>query len=188
MEKLIKEIYKEVEKRCMLPSNYYGIGAWDHHIKLVYEIVINIHRKYGADYETVVLAALLHDVASITNKDYTKNHHIIGAKMAEDLLKGSSLKKEKLELIKQCILNHRGSVLNIKKSPEEVCVADADAMAHFYSIPALLRMVYVEKGMTIDEGVTFVWNKFERSYNKLSPLGKEEIIPHYEASKILLKR
>ena len=42
MKKIIKEIYKEVEKRCMAKTNAYGIGAWDHHIKLVYEIAINI--------------------------------------------------------------------------------------------------------------------------------------------------
>ena len=36
MEEVIKEIYDEVKNRCMSPTNAYGIGAWDHHIKLVY--------------------------------------------------------------------------------------------------------------------------------------------------------
>ena len=61
-------------------------------------------------------------------------------------------------------------------------------MAHFYSVPSLLRMVYVEKGMSIDDGAEFVYNKLERSYNKLSNRGKEIITPHYESAKILLKK
>lgn len=61
-------------------------------------------------------------------------------------------------------------------------------MAHFYSVPSLLRMVYVERNMSIDEGAEFVANKLERSYKKLTPQGKALIEPHYEASKILLKK
>ncbi len=87
-------IYNEVKRRCLLPTNAYGIGAWDHHIKLVYEIAIAKCQDYNAHRDIVVLAALLHDIASVTNKEYTKEHHIIGAKIAEELLKDyDSIKK-----------------------------------------------------------------------------------------------
>ena len=186
MKEVINEIYNEVKKRCMLPSNAYGIGAWDHHIELVYKIAIDICGEYGADYEIVALASLLHDIASVTNKDFTENHHIIGAEIAEKLLNQYELDFDKIELIKKCILNHRGSVLKDKTTPEEVCVADSDAMAHFFSVPSLLRMVYVEKGLSIDDGADFVLKKLMRSYNKLSNKGKQIITPQYEAAKILL--
>ncbi len=189
MKEIISEIYNEVKNRCMLETNSYGIGAWDHHIELVYKIAINICNSYGADYDIVALAALLHDIASVTNKDYTENHHIIGAQIAEELLKKyDNLPKDKLNLIKKCILNHRGSKLTEKTTPEEICVADADAMAHFFSIPSLLRMVYVEKKMQIDEGAKFVYDKLERSYNKLSTRGKGIIKPQYEAAKVILSQ
>lgn len=187
MENVIEKIYDEVKSICMKPTNAYGIGAWDHHIELVYKIATKMCNDYNADYEIVALAALLHDIASVTNKDFTENHHIIGAEIAQELLNKYSLEEEKIELIKLCILNHRGSVLMDKTTPEEVCIADADAMAHFYSIPSLLRMVYVEKKMSIDEGVAFVLKKLERSYNKLSEKGKKIIKPQYEAAKLLLK-
>ena len=187
MEEIITDIYDEVKRRCMLNSNAYGIGAWDHHIEVVYKLAIKICDEYGADHDIVSLAALLHDVASVTNKEYTEEHHVIGAKIAGELLsKYDKLTEEKIELIKKCILNHRGSKIAKKITPEEICVADADAMAHFYSVPSLLRMVYVEKGMEIDEGVDFVYKKLERSYNKLSEKGKKIIKPQYEAAKILL--
>lgn len=186
MEEVIKEIYEEVKRRCMLPSNAYGIGAWDHHIELVYKLALDTYQEYKADKTIVALAALLHDIASVTNKDYTENHHIIGADIAEQLLQQYNLSYFQIKQITDCILNHRGSVLKDKLSPEEICIADCDAMAHFYSIPSLLRMVYVEKELSIDEGVDFVYNKLERSYNKLSENGKKLVTPQREAAKLLL--
>ena len=188
MDKIIKEIYDEVKNRCLLPSNAYGIGAWEHHIELVYKIAIDICDLYKADYNVVALSSLLHDIASVTNKEYTEEHHVIGAEIAEELLSKYDLTSDFIERVKKCILNHRGSKLVDKTTPEEVCIADADAMAHFYSVPSLLRMVYVEKGLSIDEGSEFVYNKLERSYNKLSENGKKIINQYYEAAKLLLKK
>lgn len=181
------KIYGEVKKRCLSSNNAYGIGAWDHHIKLVYELAKDNAKNYGADKEIVALAALLHDIASVTNKDYTEEHHIIGAKIAEELLIEESYPRDKIELIQKCIFNHRGSKLMHKNTPEEICIADADAMAHFYSIPSLLSMVYKEKQLSIDEGKEFVKNKLNRSYNKLSSKGKTLVEQQYEAAKLLLK-
>lgn len=59
-------------------------------------------------------------------------------------------------------------------------------MAHFYSVPSLLSMVYAEKKLSIDDGAQFVLNKLERSYNKLSEKGKSLVSSQYEAAKILL--
>lgn len=188
MQQIINEIYDEVKHRCMLPSNAYGIGAWDHHIELVYKIALKNCDEYGANKDIVALASLLHDIASVTNKDYVDNHHIIGSEMAKNILKKYDLSDDILIQVQSCILNHRGSVVKEKRTKEEICVADADAMAHFNSIPSLLRMVYVEKHMSIDEGVEFVSNKLARSYNKLSEKGKEIIKPNYEASKKILIR
>ena len=187
MEEVIKNIYKEVERRCNAKTNAYGIGAWDHHIKLVYEIAVANCKEYEADYEIVALSALLHDIASVTNKDYEKNHHILGGDIAEELLKKHKVEMVKIEHIKKCILNHRGSKLNKKTTNEEVCVADADAMAHFFSIPSLLKMAYVNRNMDIDEGTLFVLNKLERSYKKLSYKGKKIVDDKYNAAKIILE-
>ena len=117
MKRIEKTIYEEVKKRCELPTNTYGIGAWDHHIKVVYELAKRYASDYGANLEIVSLAALLHDIASVTNVEFTEEHHIIGATIAEDLLKKEEYPIDKIELIKKCILNHRGSKLKEKTSP-----------------------------------------------------------------------
>ena len=182
-----EKMYNEVKGRCEKPSNAYGIGAWDHHIKVVYELAKKNANGYGADLEIVSIAALLHDIASVTDISYTEEHHVIGAEIAENLLKEENYPAEKIELIKKCILNHRGSRLVDKTTPEEVCIADSDAMAHFYSIPSLLSMVYKEKGLSIDEGSKFVSDKLERSYNKMSEKGKKLVSEQYNSIKNILK-
>lgn len=180
-------IYNEVKNRCELPTNAYGIGAWDHHIKVVYELAKKYASEYGASVEIVALAALLHDVASVTDVNYTEEHHIIGAQIAEELLLKEKCPEDKIVLIKRCILNHRGSRLVEKTTPEEICIADSDAMAHFYSIPSLLSMVYREKNLSIDEGSKFVMNKLDRSYNKMSEKGKMLVKKQYDSAKDVLR-
>lgn len=182
-----EKMYNEVKNRCEQPTNAYGIGAWDHHIKIVYELAKKNASEYGADLEIVSIAALLHDIASVTDISYTEEHHVIGAEIAEKLLKEENYPTEKIELIKKCILNHRGSRLVDKTTPEEICIADSDAMAHFYSIPSLLSMVYKEKGLSIDEGSKFVMDKLDRSYNKMSDKGKDLVKVQYESAKNILK-
>ena len=182
-----EKMYNEVKNRCEQPTNAYGIGAWDHHIKIVYELAKKYAVEYGADLEIVAIAALLHDIASVTDVKFTEEHHIIGADIAEQLLLTENYPNERIYLIKKCILNHRGSRLVDKTTPEEICIADSDAMAHFYSIPSLLSMVYKEKEMSIDEGSKYVMAKLDRSYNKMSDKGKVLVKVQYESAKNILK-
>ena len=182
-----EKMYNEVKNRCEQPTNTYGIVAWDHHIKIVYELAKKYANEYGADLEIVAIAALLHDIASVTDVKFTAEHHIIGADIAEKLLLAENYPIERIDLIKKCILNHRGSRLVDKTTPEEICIADSDAMAHFYSIPSLLSMVYREKGMSIDDGSKFVMDKLDRSYNKMSDKGKVLVNAQYEAAQKILK-
>lgn len=181
------KIYSLVEDRCNQDTNSYGIGAWNHHIKIVYELAKKYAKEYEADPEIVAIAALLHDIASVTNVEFTEEHHIIGAEIAEEILIKENYPKERIELIKKCILNHRGSRLADKNTNEEVCIADADAMAHFYSIPSLFSMVYREKKLSIDEGSKFIMSKLDRSYNKMSEKGKVLVKAQYDSAKSILR-
>lgn len=69
--------------------------------------------------------------------------------------------------------NHRGSVSLTKNTPEELCVADADAISHFDSVPSLLYLAYVQKKLGIEDGREFVKDKLRRSFQKLSIRGKK---------------
>ncbi|MDE5860107.1 MAG: HD domain-containing protein [Oscillospiraceae bacterium] len=168
---IINYLEKEIKSRCESKNNFFGEGIF-YHIKAVAENAAYLADKYGADMEIVVIAAWLHDIASITDYSLYEDHHIHGAEMAEEILNGFEYDKDKIKAVKKCILNHRGSKPAEKQSAEEMCVADADAVSHFDSVPSLFYLAYVKRGLGIHDGIDFVKSKLERSYEKLSEQSK----------------
>lgn len=100
--------------------------------------------------------------------------------MAYSILKEYRYDSKKIRMVQECIKNHRGSVKADKNSLEELCVADADAISHFDSVPGLLYLAYVQKGMGIEAGKEFVKNKLARSFQKLSAESKRHYQNKYE--------
>lgn len=164
---ILKYLEYEIYQRCKKETNKFGMGCYYHIVAVVKNAEL-LADKYGADKEIVMIAAWLHDIASVTDYSLYELHHIHGAEMAFNILSEYGYDDLKIPLIQACIRNHRGSVTLEKNSIEEVCVADADAISHFDSIPSLLYLAYVQKGMGIEEGQRFVKDKLTRSFQKLS--------------------
>lgn len=182
---IINYLKDEIKKRAENEKNKFGFGVF-YHIEAVVKNAEILAEKYKADKEVCIIAAWLHDIASITDYKLYEDHHIHGAKMADEILTDFKYDDEKKKLIKLCILNHRGSIDNKRLSKEEQIIADADAISHFDNIPNLLYLAYKEKNMGIEEGKEFVKNKLERSYKKLSDESKIFYKEKYEnAMKVL---
>ena len=139
---IIEYLQKEIKRKCELPSNFFGMGCFYHIIAVVDNAVI-LAKQFGADEEVVIIAAWLHDVASITDYNLYEEHHIHGAKMAKEILEKFDYDKEKTAQVQSCVLNHRGSISGERLSLEEMCVADADAISHFDNVPSLLYLAYI---------------------------------------------
>lgn len=169
---IIDSIKDDIKRRCESESNFFGIGGY-YHIKAVVKNAIILAQTYDADIEIVTIGAWLHDIASITDYKFYEEHHIHGARIAEDILSKFDYPKDKIEKVQKCILNHRGSKLIEKGSREEICVADADAISHFDNLPSLFYLAYTIRKYSISEGIDFVKHKLIRSYNKLSEESKE---------------
>lgn len=169
---ILEYLRDEVYARCSKPENRFGMGCF-YHIEAVVKNGELLAERYGADREIVMIAAWLHDIASVTDYALYEDHHIHGAEIAREILIRFSYEESKLALVQDCIRNHRGSVSGEKRSPEELCVADADAISHFDSVPSLLYLAYAQRKMGIDEGRQFVKEKLERSYHKLSGSGMD---------------
>ena len=168
---IIEYLKIEIKNRAGNESNKFGIGVL-YHIEAVAKNAEILANKYNADKEVCIIAAWLHDIASITDYDLYEEHHIHGANIADEILRKFKYDENKVELVKKCILNHRGSTNNRRLSKEEQIIADADAISHFDSIPSLLYLAYREKKMSIEDGINFVKSKLERSFNKLSENSK----------------
>lgn len=169
-EDILEALQREVQRRCREETNRFGMGCY-YHIAAVVKNAEILAEKCGADREVVMIAAWLHDIASVTDYSYYEQHHIHGAEMAGRILEELGYEEEKITLVQGCIRKHRGSVDSRRDSAEERCVADADAVSHFDNVPGLLYLAYVEKKMGMEEGREFVKNKLVRSFRKLSPEG-----------------
>lgn len=176
---MIEEIEKIVEDACKCDSNPFGYGIWSHHIVHVTEYAKKLAEKLGADSEIVEIAALLHDYAGIKDSMMVEEHHIHGAVEAERILTEFRYPIDKIQIVKECIITHRGSVPMNRLTLEAECIASADAMSHIFQVPSLLYLAYVKHGMGIDEGKEWVLRKIERSINKLCPEAKEMVQEHY---------
>ena len=180
MSEITEKIKKELLYRCEKYKKKYGYDFWNEHIKYVVQNSVELAQKYGADVEITELGALLHDIAKPSEYGENEKHHIYGAEIAEELLSKLNYPRNKIEYVKNCVLNHRGSVLNDKNTVEEQCVADADVIAHFDCIPLLFSVAYGEKRLSLYEGQQWVKSKLERDYRKLSSRAKEDLKDRYE--------
>ena len=169
---LIDTLYKIVEDACKETSNAFGYGIWSHHIHPMVPIAQKLAQQFGADEEIVIIATLLHDLAGIQNANDKTDHHIIGAKRAEEILHTYNYPAERITAVQHCIQNHRGSVNNHKSTIEEICVADADVIVHMTELASLFYAAYKEQDMNIDDGKIWMKEKIQRDWEKMSDHSK----------------
>ena len=183
----IKQIRAMVEDACRESANPFGYGIWSHHVVSVVAYSKLLAEQLGADEEIVELAALLHDYAAILDQSLYPEHHMHGARLAEELLVTDGYPRDRAERVGRCIISHRGSAPLPKESLEAEILATADAMAHFDNVSSLLYYTFAKRGMGIDEGTEWVIGKLERDWEKLMPQARELLSDKYEAITAVLK-
>ena len=176
IELIKEEVLKRVEKDILIK----GYNSWEEHIKYVVKNAKELAIKYNADQEIVELGALLHDIAVVSNIGPQQEHHINGSIIAEELLNKYNYPKDRIERVKQCVLNHSASKELQRNTIEEEIIADADAMAHFDKIPGLFFVAYKRRNLDIKDASNWVKTKLENDYNKLSDRAKLELKSRYE--------
>lgn len=179
---VLASIRAEVERACAAPTNAFGYGIWTHHIVSVVSFGRELSARLGADAEIVELAALLHDYAAIRDVRLAAEHHLHSADDARRLLGALDYPPSRTERVAACILTHRASLGRLPETLEARCLASADAAAHILQVPSLLHLAYVTKGLSIDEGATWVHTKLKRSYQKLCPEARALVGARYHAA------
>lgn len=174
---LVKEYVLEKTNEYKINSND-NYDFWNEHVKYVYEESIKLAEEYKANIEIVSLGALLHDIALILEIGDRKDHHTNGAMIAKELLEKMNYDYSKMNRVLKCISNHRSS--KNAESVEEICVADADILAHFDNIPMLFNSAFVRNGVNLNEVRQWMKNVLEQDYNDLSDNTKEMFREKYE--------
>ncbi len=183
---VIEEVKKFVEEESLKPNSKYGYEPFVFHFTPTVNYALELAEELGADKEIVEIAAWLHDIGSVIYG--REDHHITGAKIAEEKLKELNYSNEKIEMVKNCILNHRGSQKNNLTSVEEKIIADADALSNFDNIPGIFKAAFVYEKLNQGEARESVRKKLDNKWNQLNFENSKKIIkPKYEAIIILLK-
>ena len=74
--------------------------------------------------------------------------------------------------------NHRSS--KNAESIEEVCVADADILAHFKNIPMLFDLAYNKFNLSLNDVRPRIKKSLEKDYNDLSERTKKKFEKEYK--------
>ncbi|MEK6826926.1 MAG: HD domain-containing protein [Nanoarchaeota archaeon] len=182
---IIEEIRKFVEAETKKSTAKYDFEIYKFHFVPMRNYAIALAEKLNADIEIVELAAWLHDIGSIIYG--RENHHITGSEIAVKKLKEFNYSAEKIEKVKNCIINHRGSVNNPRITLEEKIISDADALSNFDNLAGVFAGVLLYEKLNQKEAMISVREKLQRKYEQLC-LEESKIIikPKYEAAMILL--
>src|SRR4030042_4490150 len=105
--RIVQEIREFAKKECEKPTSKYGAGPFEDHFVPMVKYAKQLAREYKADIEVIELAGWLHDMGSIICG--RENHHLTGAKIAEEKLSDLGYPEEKIKKVKECIYSHRGS-------------------------------------------------------------------------------
>lgn len=176
VEKIKAEIINESDKYKQNAADHYDF--WSEHIKYVYEESILLAEKFDADAEIVALGSLLHDIALIRKAGDKKDHHINGAVIAESILRKHTCDDTLIQKVTNCVLHHRSS--KVALNAEELCVADADILAHFDNIPMLFHLAFTRHNVELSQVRSWMKAVFEDDFADLSDKTKEEFRLKYE--------
>jgi uncharacterized protein len=101
------------------------------HVMRVYNTCLLLAKNENVDLDVLKAAALLHDIAR-SKEDKDKNgkidHAILGATMAESILRDLNFSEQKIQMVKDCIVSHRYRNDHEPKTMEAKILFDADKL------------------------------------------------------------
>lgn len=114
------------------PPNYKFRSRFEHTMR-VYRWAIKLQSKLGGDLDTIVLAALLHDVGWDDNRP----HGEVGAEIAVEYLDSLGLDPDKIAKIGEIIMVHEEKDSEAELSLECKIVMDADLLDEVGAVSVL---------------------------------------------------
>jgi uncharacterized protein len=187
-KKIRNEVKKIVKDACYSADNNFSYTTWQYHIVPVVKHSLRLGKIFKADLEVLELAAYLHDYSGILNYKLYEKHHLHSARLAGKILTSLEFSPAKIDLVKRCIISHRGSIKSKRKSVEEKILASADAMSHFTELADMFYLAFGIHKYKTKEGAKWLEEKLERSWKKIMPIGRKMIKSEREISKkIILK-
>lgn len=147
-------------------NRFYGPGLLNH-AALVAAFASATATEMGGNGPVAYIGGWLHDIGAAMKGP--EDHHKTGAEISRKILKGVGYPEEVIEPVSYCLLTHRGSIENSRKTIEAKCVASADGLVHFFRVSDLFWVALFQLGLGSTDAGEWVGNKLERSWNKMLP-------------------
>ncbi|MBD3313547.1 HD domain-containing protein [Candidatus Woesearchaeota archaeon] len=160
---------------------------WKEHIEGVVKYSKILAEKTGADSEAVELAAWLHDITKIRDKD--PDHSLTGSRKAEEILKEMGYSDEIIKKVSACILKHSSRAGRPPETKEEKILYAADALSHFDMFLVHARTSFVKRGLDVEEARERLKQKYEKYWKKacIMPEAEELGRKKHEGIMLILK-
>ena len=166
-------------RRIYLNSSFYGPTLYNH-VGLTALLGMVATYEIGGNSPIIHLAGLLHDIGAAMKGP--EDHHKTGAEIAGKILKGIGYSEDIIKPVQYCILVHRGSREGERETIEAKCVASADGAAHFYQIPTLFSLAFLNLKLDSLSAGEWVKGKLERSWNKMLPVHQVLVREKYDVT------
>jgi uncharacterized protein len=177
--KQIQDIEPYVHNLCRQPSNLFGPSFYDLHIKQVEKYSLQLSERLNADKVVVQIAALMHDVAAISDFSLLAQHAEKGAEMAEKLLENFLLTLEQKKKVLHCIRTHSQPIALEADIPEAVCISNADAMSQIAQPFYWTYYIFGVRKFAFEEGYNWYVQRVNSHWNTLIGPAKEMIKKEY---------
>jgi uncharacterized protein len=182
--KKVKEYVLNINKEYLENSVNNKYNFYNEHLKYVVKNSLDLAREYNADVEIVEIGAWLHDIARMLKVGTAADHHINGAKIAEELLKEFDYPDEKIKKVKDIVLHHRSS--KNAENIEELCVADADIISHYDNILMSCSSIFGLNQMDLSTGRRVLRESLKKELGDISERSRHIIEKRYHLLNQLL--
>jgi len=142
MKSKFEKIKSIVEKELVGSDSAHNMD----HVMRVYNLCLHLAKGEKIDLDVLKAAALLHDIARVKEDDDHSgktDHALLGAKMAESILKIFHFSKDKIGHIKNCIVSHRYRTGRDPVTTEAKILFDADKLDTIGAIGVARSFVWV---------------------------------------------
>jgi len=142
-----ERIFQKIKEIVENEENCTDVGHGMEHTIRVYNTCLELAKEIpNLDLEVLEYAALLHDIGGrkeIQDKTGKTDHALVGAEMAEKILRETGLPEEKIKHIQDCIISHRYKTENQPKTIEAKILFDADKLDTIGAIGIARAFVWI---------------------------------------------
>jgi uncharacterized protein len=178
--KVITDYIREyVKAECSKTT--FNRELYENHILVVADYGAKLAKILGADKQAVELASYLHDFAIVHNFEQSNEHHVKGAKVAEDLLIQFKYSDDIINKVRDAILMHLKPQNGKNVSTEAICLSNADAMSQLAKPLFWLYYGYTIKKKNYNDCIHTYIKSMEDNWQAMIEPAKEMMAQEYAA-------